>query len=266
MMAAMHDTAALLQSRRHAVRSVGSAQPLHWLALGGLDLIRCPLPGVLHGLALALFGGALFVIARDRFWLLAGAFSGFLLVSPVLATGLYAVSRAIERGERATLATAARSWIPHDHRLPLFGVLLSAAGTAWVMTSAALITGFVDGDVRTPADFMRLVVLNPQSWLFEGWLLLGGALAAPVFASSVIALPLLLDSDDGVWAAVLTSWRCVLANPVPLALWAALIMALTLAGMATLLFGLAIVVPWLAHASWHAYRDLVTDSAPVGGR
>ena len=58
-------------------------------------------------------------------------------------------------------------------------------------------------------------------------------------------------------AAVLTSWRVVHAHPVPMALWAALIMAVTLLGMATALLGLVVVVPWLAHASWHAYRDLV---------
>jgi uncharacterized membrane protein len=162
------------------------------------------------------------------------------------------------------VSTAIDSWIPHDHRMLVFGVLLSAAGTAWVMTSASLIIGFVDGDVRAPADFMRLVVLNPQSWLFETWLLLGGVLAAPVFASSVVALPLLLDRPDGVLSAVLTSWRCVLANPLPLALWAGLVMVLTLLGMATLLVGLVVVVPWLAHASWHAYRDLVADPTETG--
>lgn len=247
-------------SRRHAVRAVGPAAPLHWLALGWRDLRRRPLPGLLHGLALALFGAALFALARERFWLLAGAFSGFLLVAPVLATGLYAVSRSLELQRRATIATALDSWVPRDHRLPLFGVLLSAAGTGWVITSASLITGFADAPVATPADFVRNVVLNPRSWLFETWLLLGGALAAPVFASSVVALPLLLDRPDGVLSAVLTSWRCVLANPLPLALWALLIMGLTALGMATLLIGLVVVVPWLAHASWHAYRDLVADA------
>jgi len=259
MIGPVHDTAALVESRRHAVTRIGWSRPRHWLALGWRDLWRCPLPGVVHGLAIALFGAALWVAARERFWFLAGAFSGFLLVSPVLATGLYAVSRALERGERATLATALRCWIPRDHRMLLFGVLLSAAGTGWVVTSASLIYGGAGADVvRTPADFIRHVVLS-DSWLFELWLLLGGVLAAPLFASSVVALPLLLDRGDGVLAAVLTSWRCVMANPVPLALWALLIIGLTALGMATLLIGLVVVMPWLAHASWHAYRDLVAS-------
>jgi uncharacterized membrane protein len=255
----MTDSAALLESRRHTVRDTRWTQPLRWLALGWRDLMRQPLPGVVHGLALALFGAALFVLAHDRFWFLAGAFSGFLLVAPVLATGLYAVSRALERGERAQLDTALKAWIPRDHRLVLFGVLLSLAGTAWVLTSASLITAQAGTVVHTPADFVRQVVLGP-TLLFEAWLVLGAVLAAPVFASSVVALPLLLDRDDGVLAAVLTSWRCVLANPATMALWAALLIALTALGMATLLVGLVVVVPWLAHASWHAYRDLVVDA------
>lgn len=258
MIEPMPETAALAESRRHAIHSIGWTQPLRWLARGWRDLARCPLPGIVHGALLALFGAALLVAARDRFWFLAGAFSGFLLVAPVLATGLYAVSRALERGERADLRTALRSWIPTDHRMLLFGVLLSVAGTGWVITSASLIYGGAGADVvRTPADFIRHVVLSRDSWLFELWLLLGGVLAAPLFASSVVALPLLLDRRDGVLSAVLTSWRCVMTNPAPLALWALLIIALTALGMATLLFGLVVVVPWLAHASWHAYRDLV---------
>src|SRR5262245_30561841 len=257
MIEPMTETAALVESRRHAIHSIGWTQPLRWLARGWRDLARCPLPGIVHGAAIALFGAALWVVARDRFWILAGAFSGFLLVAPVLATGLYAVSRALERGEPARLTTALDSWIPRDHRMLLFGVLLSVAGTGWVITSASLIYGGAGADVvRTPLDFLRHVVLS-DSWLFELWLLLGGVLAAPLFASSVVALPLLLDRRDGVLSAVLTSWRCVMTNPAPLALWALLIIALTALGMATLLFGLVEVVPWLAHASWHAYRDLV---------
>jgi uncharacterized membrane protein len=192
--------------------------------------------------------------------------SGFLLVAPILATGLYAISAAIERGERPTLGTALGAWSPRHRRLIVFGALLAAAGTGWVLTSASLITVFADGRVAEPLDFVRYVVLARDSFLFEGWLLLGGVLAAPVFASTVIAVPMLMDRPVSVMAAVLTSWRVVLANPFTMAVWAATIASLTLAGLITAMLGLLVIVPGLGHASWHAYRDLVEPPAGGGGR
>jgi uncharacterized membrane protein len=177
----------------------------------------------------------------------------------VVATGLYAVSRALQRGQPASLATALSAWRPRDGRLVVFGLLLALAGTGWVLTSASLITRWAAPPVHTPLDFLQHVVLAPQGHLFEAWLLLGSLLAAPIFASSVVALPLLLDTAIGVRQAVLTSVRVALLNPVPLAAWATLILLITLLGMATLLTGLVVAVPWLAHASWHAYRDLVVS-------
>jgi uncharacterized membrane protein len=130
-----------------------------------------------------------------------------------------------------------------------------------VLTSAALITLMAPQPIHTPTDFLRHVVLAPKHYVFELWLTMGGLMAAPIFASSVIAMPLLLDRRVDVMQAVLASWQAVLTNPVPLALWAALIMALTLLGLGTLLVGLIFVLPLLGHASWHAYRDLVDPSA-----
>ena len=248
---------ALEQSRRFAVRQVTVWHPRDWLTRGAQDLRRNPLPGLLHGSAAAAFAGLLLWWGHDRFWLLSGAFSGFLLVAPLIATGLYEVSRAQEKGERIGLRTALRAWRPRDLRLVVFGVLLALAGTGWVLTSASMITVFAQSPVREPADFVRHVVLAPQGPVFEAWLALGGLLAAPVFASSVVAIPMLLDQRVSVLAAVLTSWRVVIENPVPMALWAGVLLSVTLAGMAAGLFGLIPVVPWLAHASWHAYRDLV---------
>ena len=243
------------------------AHPLRWLALGARDLARAPWPGLSHGLTLALFGALLFGLLHERFWWLAGAFTGFLLVAPVLATGLYAVSHALERGEsRAALhlmRVAVAAWWPRGaqaRRLMHFGALLALAGTGWVLTSASFVTGFAPQAVNSPSDFVRHVVLAETGFVFEAWVLLGGALAAPVFASSVVAIPLLLDRPVSVLDAVLASWRVVLANPLPMALWAFLVMALTALGMATLLLGLVPIVPLLAHASWHAYRDCIASS------
>jgi uncharacterized membrane protein len=237
------------------------SHPLRWLARGARDLARAPWPGLAHGLTLALFGVLVFGVLHGRFWWLAGAFSGFLLVAPILATGLYAVSRALEQGQTSGLMrVAVAAWWPRGaqaRRLMVFGALLALAGTGWVLTSAAFVTGFTPQPVNAPIDFVRHVVLAERGWAFESWVLLGGVLAAPVFASSVVAIPLLLDRPVTVPDAVLTSWRVVLAHPLPMALWAFLVMALTALAFATLLVGLVLVVPLLAHASWHAYRDCV---------
>ena len=257
----MSDRPFLFDARRFTVREVGFGHLGRWLALGWRDLRRCPMPGLLHGGAATTFGLAAWLLAYDLFWVLAGAFSGFLLVAPITATGVYELSRRLEQGTQPSLADSLRIWRGRDPRLVHFGVLLAFAGTGWVLTSASLVTAFAGAPIERPLDFLRIIVLAERGWLFEIWLALGALLAAPVFASSVVAIPLLLERDATVLEAVLTSWRAVLASPAPLALWAGLILGLTLLGMAPLLLGLVVVVPWLAHASWHAYRDIV-EPAP----
>ncbi|MEY4077954.1 MAG: hypothetical protein RIQ69_2324, partial [Pseudomonadota bacterium] len=84
--------------------------------------------------------------------------------------------------------------------------------------------------------------------------------AAPVFASSVISMPLLLDRKVSVLQAVLTSWKAVLTNPIPMAFWAFLIMGFCLLGIFSLFLGLILVIPMLGHGSWHAYRHLIDAS------
>jgi len=79
----------------------------------------------------------------------------------------------------------------------------------------------------------------------------------------VVTIPLLLDRRATVLQAVLTSCQAVLVNPTTLAIWAALIMGLTVLGLASLMIGLVVVIPILGHASWHAYRDLVDTSSLV---
>lgn len=245
-----------------APRQVDLRSPWRWLALGWADLWRHPVPGLFHGFLLTAVGAALLWLARDRFWLLAGAFSGFLIVAPILATGLYQVSRALSAGRRAGLREVVSLWRSLDARLVRFGLLLGLAGTGWVLTSAGLITLWSPAAILKPMDFLRHVVLAPDLGLFEVWLLLGALLAAPVFASSVVAIPMLVDTSVPVSMAVVASWRAVANHPGPTALWAAVIAVLMGLSMLTALLGLVVCIPWLAHASWHAYRDLVRDTTP----
>lgn len=254
-----------------AVRSVALTAPLRWLALGWRDMVRARWLSLCHGIALAGFGLILLAVAHQQFWLLAGAFSGFLVVAPVLATSLYAISRALTLQRPVRLALLQETWLSWQQSrftesggywsLVRFGMMLALAGTGWVLTSAALITLMAPAPINAPIDFLRHVVLAQDNFLFEAWLILGGVLAAPIFASSVVSMPLLLDRRVPLMAAVLTSWRVVLANPAPMAVWAGLIMLLVLIGFATALIALVVLVPVLGHASWHAYEELVDASA-----
>ena len=254
------------------VRSVGLMQPLAWLALGWRDMARAGSISFAHGLAITLVGAAIVAVAYNRFWLLAGALSGFLVVAPVLATSLYALSRALAQREPADTAVVLKTWLnwqhSHVHKwgndywcMVQFGALLALAATGWVVTSAALITLLAPVPIETPRDFLLHVVLADEGWLFELWLALGSLMAAPIFLSSVVAMPLLLDRRASLRQAILTSWLAVLANPLPMALWAALILGFTLLGLGSLLLGMIAVMPMLGHASWHAYRDLVDASS-----
>lgn len=248
------------------VRPLSPDHLLRWLKAGWADFRRTWPVGLAHGAAVVLFAVLVLLVAGNDFWLLAGAFSGFLLVAPVIAVGLYAVSRELEAGRPVGFRTVYDAWMSwrgrprHDWRLVTFGCLLALAGTGWVLTSAALITALSPVPINSPVDFLRHVVASRENYLFELWLMIGGFMAAPVFASSVITLPLLLDRQVTVLQAVTASWLVVIRNPGVMALWAGVLAGLSLAGMVFALVGCLVVVPLLGHASWHAYRDALDSS------
>ncbi len=235
---------------------ISLTSPLRWLALGWQDLRTNPVPGLLHGLAAALFGAGLLWFADGHFWWLAGAFSGLVLVAPVVLVGLLLVSRHAQLGQRARMGAVFKLWREADPRLVLFGVLLALAGTAWVLLSAGLLAFWAPQPIGTLDDFVAHVLLAPNDGLFVGWVMLGALLAAPVFASSVVTLPLLLDTEQPLPLAVAHSWRVVAQYPVVMVLWALLIALLVGVGLLTGMVGLIVALPWLGHASWHAYVDL----------
>jgi uncharacterized membrane protein len=243
------------------VRRVAVSRPLQWLRLGWRDLVRTPWPSLLHGLLVAAGGLAMLAVSRGHWSLASGAFSGFVLVGPILATGLYELSRLLSRGEQPTLADVVTAWRRGTRPLVWLGVWLAVAGTAWVLVSAGLFALFVKAPVTGPASFLRYATSTQGDFLFALWLILGGLGAAVVFAATVVSPPLLLGRVIGLRSALLTSIRAVGENPIAMAVWALIIMVATALSMATLMAGFVIAIPVLGHATWHAYRDLVDASS-----
>lgn len=246
------------------VRRVAVDRPFVWLRLGWRDFMRTPWASILHGIVVAAGGAAIFIAGLEHWYLLPGAFSGFVLVGPILATGLYEQSRLLSRGKRPTFADAVHAWQRGTRPLVWLGLLLAVAGTLWVLVSAGLFALFVKAPIEDARAFLRYAVRAQGDFLFMLWLAAGGLGAAIVFAATAVSPPLLLGRVVSLRSAILTSVRAVGENPLALALWATIIMIAMALSIATAMLGFIVTVPVLGHATWHAYRDLVdTSSVPL---
>ena len=209
-------------------------------------------------MAIAVAGAVILGVTARLPYLFAAAITGFLLVAPMLAAGLYELSRRYLAGEQATLVDSMWAWRRNPSALVGFALLSILAGTAWQVASVVIVALFYKGPALAPMAMMIEVLVNPQHYLlFFVYMCVGGLLAALVFAVSVVSMPMLVDRRCDLLTALVTSVNAVAENPLPLALWATILMLLTGLGFATLLLGMIVILPWLGHASVHAYKDLV---------
>lgn len=254
----MSQASAVSPAPTSGVRSIGFAAPLGWLARGWQDLWRQPAASLFYGVAIAVAGAAILGVTARLPYLFAAAITGFLLVAPMLAAGLYELSRRYLAGEQATLVDSMWAWRRNPSALVGFALLSILAGTAWQVASVVIVALFYKGPALAPMAMMIEVLVNPQHYLlFFVYMCVGGLLAALVFAVSVVSMPMLVDRRCDLLTALATSVNAVAENPLPLALWATILMLLTGLGFATLLLGMIVILPWLGHASFHAYKDLV---------
>lgn len=249
------------QSGAHAAPAVNRiplAGPLHWLAAGARDLLRAPVASLFYGVVFALVGYVALGVFGGQPHLVSAMTSGFLLIAPFLAIGLYRISQRLESGERAPLLDSMTAWRHNYGSIGLFAAFLGFAFIFWERLSAilfALFHGVETPSLESPGGWIFLLGDDPVFLVL--YVLLGGLAAAGVFALSVVSIPLMLDRGLDPVTALITSVNATMANPVTLGVWAALIVLLVGIGIATWFLGLILIMPVLGHASWHAYRDVV---------
>jgi uncharacterized membrane protein len=246
------------------VRRITAADIAEALALGLRDFQALPLYGLAFG-ALYASGGIIIVLCLTAFGMVYLAYplaAGFALIGPFVATGLYEVSRRREAKQPISVAAIwsairSRSEIGWMAFVTLFFFVI------WmyqVRLLIALLLG-LNASFSSLKEFITVVLTTNEGLLFLAiGNLDGAALSLILFSLTVVSFPLLLDRDVDFVTAMVTSVRAVVASPLPMIGWAAIIVLLLIVSSLPYFLGLLVTVPVLGHATWHLYRRIV---APV---
>jgi uncharacterized membrane protein len=246
------------QTLRVEIRHVPALQSLLWLRRGWDDLRRIGWPSLGHGVLITTLGAVLLMLGSSHPYLIAAAVSGYLLIGPMLTTGVCELSRRRAANESLGFDESLQPMTRNREDLLYFGAVLAVGAAAWFVVSQLVLQSVL----HTSAPSLAVAlwgsitdnISRPEMLAYIGS---GAVIAAVAFTLSVVSVPLIIDRHasalDAMWISVQTTFR----NLPAMLVWSALIVALTALGFATFLIGMIVVAPILGHATWHAYRDLI---------
>jgi len=251
---------------RIVVRRIGVADLKDALAKGFGDFLAMPTYAMFLWLIYPIAG---LVLARLAFGysilpLLYPLVTGFALVGPLAALGLYELSRRREAGLPVSAANAFDVLESSSiGAIAALGILLLVVFTLWVaLANAIYIATFGYAPPVSLGTFVQEVLTTPAGWtLIVAGNAVGFFFAVVVLTIGVVSFPLLLDRDVGAAVALHTSIRAVAQNPLIMALWGFIVAVLLLIGSLPFFLGLTVAMPVLGHATWHLYRKLVEPEA-----
>lgn len=244
------------------VRRVPKEHALEWLRRGWDDLRHMRAASLAYGVLIAMLGAVLLSLGSSHPYFIAAAVSGYLLIGPIMTTGLCELSRRRAAGESVGFEDSLQALTRNPRGLLQLGAMLAAIAVLWLVASEVMLRSILD--VSGPEFAAALwggftdTASRAQVLAYVGS---GAVLAAIVFTVSVVAVPLIIDQHASAAAAMRVSIKATLSNIPAMLLWSGLIVALTAFGFLTLLVGMIVVAPLLGHATWHAYQDLVAETS-----
>jgi uncharacterized membrane protein len=230
--------------------------PLSWLDRGLSDLKACGSASLFYGACYVVTGWLLIAALRHAVQLATAVTTGFMILAPFLAMGLYELSRLRERSEPLSLRPSLTVWRRNAAAVGIYSLVLIVLYLVWARASLVVFALFYTGGMPTLESFIAEISRLENLEFLVAYVIVGGVFATLAFAFSVISLPLILDRKMDAITAMIASFLALVRNIPAMAAWGSCIALLGLLGMATGMFGLAITMPLLGHATWHAYRDI----------
>lgn len=240
-----------------SVREVPAGSAFRWLARGLSDLKSCPIPSLFYGFCFAAMGLLLTKVFEHAYEYTSALTSGFLLLGPFLAMGLYEISRRHERGEECSLAPTLTVWTRNAGNIGIFAVVLGVVFLVWARASLIVFALFYQNELPNLSGFLSQVLALENLEFLMVYFGVGLLFATIVFALSIVSIPLMLDRNQDAISSMLASATALARNPGAMIVWALSIVTLTILGFLTFHLGLVVLMPLIGHATWHAYRDLV---------
>lgn len=235
-------------------RTLEMTAPLRWLRLGWNDMLRAPRLSLTYGtvlMALSMLIAA-FTWRYGMMALYLGLATGFVFIGPILAVGLYSISRQIGKGLDPVMGYCLREGWHHIRELMVLGIVLLVVLLVWARAAATVHIFFPD-EPNPPIEHL-ITFLGVGS-------VVGSVFAAIVFSASALSLPMILDRKVDAITACVTSVNAVLRNKKPMLLWAFLIFLSVALGFGTACIGFAVLMPLIGHATWHAYQETIDAAA-----
>ncbi len=245
-------------------RNLPALEGFRWLSAGWRDLWTAPASSLAYGLGVFLLSLAFIWIltAFGLDYILFPALSGFMIVAPFLAIGLYEKSRSLEEGKPASLTRMLMVRPGAGAQVFFAGLLLCLLVMLW-MRAAVLLYALFFGVAAFPGrdHIVGMLFGTPYGWamLLVGTAV-GSVFAAFAFAISVFSVPMLLDRQIDALTAMATSMKLVWNNLASTLGWGAIVLALFCICVLTGLLGMIVIFPLLGHATWHAYRAIASPS------
>lgn len=253
------------------IKKLTTAQPFHWLRMGLHDLRQHSTIAIGYGALIALIYAIIsgLTISSQFYQVWIQLTAGFILLAPMMALGFYGVSRKTERSEHVSFSDMFHVWRINPKGMLGMGLLIVLMFLTWFMVSMQLAAALAQSqealgmlmraDTSTQSTY-ALLATNLSIPLALGYLSIGLVYMLVVFGFAAVSIPLMMDrpETDAITALVI-SWNAVMHNWKPMLLWAVLIVAITVVGLAVFYVGLAVTMPLLGFASWHAYRDTLGE-------